>query len=347
MDEAYKKLLERQGYVFIGEHSACKACEYNCKSLIGRGTCYKERFYGISSHRCIQMTVAANFCNMDCIFCWRERNNSAFGKIDEPEQLIENAVKAQRKLLSGFGGNQKVDFQKWQESKEPRHFAISLNGENTAYPKLSEFIKALKKKGYTSFLVTNGQLPEVLAKLELPTQLYISLSAPNEELFRKIDRSVYKDGWKRLMKSFEIMKKLRAKTRTTIRLTIIKGLTMEEGHAKQFAEIIKKANPLFVEVKSYMCLGASRKNLTIENMARHDEVRKFATKVAKFASYKIIDEQPESRVVLLMQKDFKGRIMKFGELKLRLEFVEKLKRIRKGSYVKFNSIKDLRKKTRA
>lgn len=311
MDEAYKKLLERQGYVLIGEHSACKTCEYNGKSLTGKGTCYKEKFYGIKSHRCIQMTVAANFCNMDCIFCWRERNNSPFGKIDSPNQLIENAVKAQTKLLSGFGGNKKVDFQKWQESKMPLHFAISLNGENTAYPKLSEFIKALKGKKYTSFLVTNGQLPEVLAKMELPTQLYISLSAPNEQLFSKIDRSMYKDGWKRLMKSFDIMRKLRTKTRTTIRLTIIKGLTMEEEHAKQFAAIIKKANPIFVEVKSYMCLGASRKNLATENMALHTEVRKFAAKVAKAAGYKIIDEQPGSRVVLLMQKDFKGRMMKF------------------------------------
>jgi tRNA wybutosine-synthesizing protein 1 len=311
MDDGYKKLLERQGYVFLGEHSACKACEYNCKSITGKATCYKEKFYGIKSHRCVQMTVAANFCNMDCVFCWRERNNSAFSKIDEPEQIIENAVKAQRILLSGFGGHRNVDFQKWQESKTPLHFAISLNGENTAYPKLSEFIKALKKKQYTSFLVTNGQLPEVLAKLEPPTQLYISLSAPNEEMFKKIDRSIYKDGWQRLMKSFEIMNKMRKKTRTTIRLTIIKKLTMEDQHAKQFAAIVKIANPMFVEVKSYMCLGASRKNLTVGNMALHDEVRKFAAKVAKEAGYKIIDQQPESRVVLLMQKDSKERIMKF------------------------------------
>jgi tRNA wybutosine-synthesizing protein 1 len=311
MDEAYKKLLGRQGYVFIGEHSACKACEYNCKSITGEGTCYKEKFYGIKSHRCIQMTVAANFCNMDCIFCWRERNNSPFGKLDEPGQIIEKAVKAQRKILSGFGGNKNVDFQKWQESKEPLHFAISLNGENTAYPGLSEFIKALKLKGYTSFLVTNGQLPEVLAKMQLPTQLYISLSAPNEELFRKIDRSIYKDGWQRLMKSFEIVSGLRDKTRTTIRLTIIKKLTMEDEHAKQFADIIRKANPLFVEVKSYMCLGSSRKNLSVGNMARHPEVKSFASKVAKLAGYKVIDEQPESRVVLLMQKDVKERKMKF------------------------------------
>jgi tRNA wybutosine-synthesizing protein 1 len=311
MDEAYRKLLEKQGYVFTGEHSACKACEYNCKSLTGKSTCYKEKFYGIKSHRCVQMTVAANFCNMDCIFCWRERNNSAFGKLDEPESIIDNSVKAQKKILSGFGGNRNIDYLKWRESQEPKHFAISLNGENTAYPKLSEFIKALKRRGYTSFLVTNGQLPEVLAKMEPPTQLYISLSAPNEELFKKIDRSMYKDGWPRLMKSFDVLNKLRKKTRTTIRLTVIKGLTMKAEHAKQFAEIIKRANPLFVEAKSYMCLGSSRKNLKTQNMARHTEVKKFAAQVAKLAGYKLIDEQPESRVVLLMQKDFKGRIMKF------------------------------------
>ncbi|MBN2454310.1 4-demethylwyosine synthase TYW1 [Candidatus Woesearchaeota archaeon] len=309
MDKGYRKLLEKQGYAFIGEHSACKTCEYTCKSLAGKGTCYKERFYGINCHRCVQMTVSANFCNMDCIFCWRDRNNSPFEKLDDPKGLVDNAIAAQRKLLSGFGGNKSLDYQKWQESKMPMHFAISLNGENTAYPKLGEFIAEIHKRGMTSFLVTNGQLPEVLERITLPTQLYISLSAPNEELFKKIDRPMLKDGWKRLMKSLEFMK--RAKTRTTIRLTAIKRLTTSDEHAKQFGALIKKASPMFIEVKSYMCLGASRKNLTSQNMATYEEITEFAKKVGKASGYKIIDGQPESRVVLMMKKDSPKRKMKF------------------------------------
>ena len=118
MDSAYRKLLEKQGYRFIGEHSACKVCHYTAKSIAGKGVCYKQKFYGIQSHRCIQMTVAANFCNLDCVFCWRKRNNSPFGKVDDPLKLVGEAVKAQQKLLSGFGGRKSVDFLKFQESKK-------------------------------------------------------------------------------------------------------------------------------------------------------------------------------------------------------------------------------------
>ncbi|HDM36274.1 MAG TPA: 4-demethylwyosine synthase TYW1, partial [Candidatus Syntrophoarchaeum butanivorans] len=32
--------------------------------------CYKGRFYGVASHRCIQMTPTI-LCNQACIHCWR------------------------------------------------------------------------------------------------------------------------------------------------------------------------------------------------------------------------------------------------------------------------------------
>lgn len=315
MDSPYRKLLEKQGYKFIGEHSACKTCHYTSASIAGKGTCYKQKFYGIQSHRCVQMTVAANFCNMDCVFCWRKRNNSPFGKVDDPAGLVGNAVKAQIKALSGFGGSPQADRQKFIEAKQPLHFAISLNGENTAYPKLGEFIAELNSRGYTSFLVTNGQLPEVLAKIPPPTQLYISVSAPNEELFKYIDKPMYKDGWQRLLKSLDILKRLRkqGKTRTALRLTLIKGLTMLPEYVGQFAELIKRANPAFVECKSYMWVGTSKERLEKSNMASHIEVKKFAAAVGKKCGYKIFDEQEESRVVLMMQQDSPERFLKLRQ----------------------------------
>src|SRR3989338_3669923 len=95
MDAAYRKLLEKQGYNFVGAHSACKTCLYTAKSIAGKGSCYKQKFYGIQSHRCIQMSAAVNFCNLDCVFCWRKRNNSQFGKVDNPVELADSIKKAQ------------------------------------------------------------------------------------------------------------------------------------------------------------------------------------------------------------------------------------------------------------
>ena len=309
MDQRYKALLEKQGYNFIGEHSACKTCHYTAQKIKGGEGCYKEKFYGIKAHQCVQMSVAVNFCNMDCVFCWRARNNSSFGKIDDPTKLIDNAIASHRKLLTGYKGNKNADLQKWKEAVNPKHFAISLNGENTAYPRLGEFIEELQKRGLTSFLVTNGQLPAVLEKIPAPTQLYISLSAPNEELFRIVDRPLLKDGWNRLMKSLEVMKKRRKETRTAIRMTIVRGLT--DVNPEQYAELIKKANPHFVEVKSYSWMGASKERLKRSNVMEMDEIRKFADDIGKHCGYRIVDEQEIGRICLLMEEDFPERVMRF------------------------------------
>ena len=101
--------------------------------------------------------------------------------IDDPAFIVEGTIEAQRKLLSGFGGNEKTSEEKFERAMEPQHVAISLDGEPTLYPKLAELIKEYKKKGFSTFVVSNGLLPDRIEKLfeEPPTQLYISVDAPN------------------------------------------------------------------------------------------------------------------------------------------------------------------------
>ncbi len=309
-----KKMLEKQNYAVFGKHAAVKICTWTKKSIRDEDFCYKQKFYGIRSHLCCQMTPAVDYCPNSCVFCWRAVELTSGAKMDDdfdsPAEIIDSSIQAQRKLLSGFFGNEKANIRKLKEAQEPMHFAISLAGEPASYPKLDELIGELHKRGKTTFLVTNGQFPEVLAKLKnLPTQLYISLTAPDEETYRKAARPVFKDAWQRLMKSLEIMNKIRDKTRTTLRLTLVKGVNMHSP--EKYAEFIKKANPLFVEAKAYMFVGYSRQRLKMSNMPLHEEIKSFAQKIAEASGYKIIDEKENSRVVLLMQKDFAGRIMKF------------------------------------
>ncbi len=309
MQEGIKKLLEKQHYAFLGEHSALKICSWTKKSIRDEGVCYKQKFYGIRSHLCAQISPIVNFCNHDCIFCWRDKGNWQPKKLDEPNELISKIAAAQTKMLIGFKGYKGVNKEKLKEAKNPEHVAISLTGEILAYPKISELIKELHAQGKTTFIVTNGTFPEVLEKMELPTQLYISIEAPNEKLYKQIDKPLFRNTWDKLMQSLDIMKDLRNKTRTAIRITLIKDLNMIEPEG--YAKLIKKANPMFVEVKSYMYVGASQKKLEIKNMPQHEEVKKFAKQIAKHCNYKLIDEQKESRVVLLMQEDFSERIMGF------------------------------------
>jgi len=317
MQAKLKKLLEKQQYEFAGENTAVKICTWTKRSLKDENTCYKETFYGIRAHRCCQMSPSVGYCPNMCVFCWRDLTLT-LGKTpedneewDQPENIIDNCIAAQQKLLSGFGGNEKVNPKKFKEAQEPMHFAISLTGEPTAYPYLNELISELHRRGKSTFLVTNGQFPEVIKDLEPPTQLYISVDAPNKELFNKIDRPYFRNGWERLLQSLKHMKSLKDKTRTTLRITMIKGMNMTSP--EQYAELINIAEPLFIEVKAYMFVGSSRLRLEMENMPRHHEVKEFAELIASEAGYQIIDDKSESRVVLLMKEDFPDRIMKFED----------------------------------
>jgi len=305
----FRKHLEKQQYELTGQHSACKICSWTKKSLKDQGVCYKQKFYGIKSHLCCQISPALNFCQNECVYCWRDHKNFQVENIDQPEDIIKNSILAQRKLLSGFGGNEKVNKEKLEQAQNPKNFAISLTGEVLAYPKINKLIKTLHKQNCSTFIVTNGQFPKKLEKIEPPTQLYVSVSAPTKSSFNKICKPLTSASWENLLSSLKALKKLKQKTRTCIRLTLIKGLNMEQP--EKYAELIKLADPHFVEAKSYMWVGSSRERLEQKNMPRHEEVKEFAQELCKHLNYKIIDEQKESRVLLLMKKDFKDRIMKF------------------------------------
>ena len=315
VDSKLRRALEKQNYALVGKHSAVKICTWTKKALRDEDVCYKQKFYGIRSHLCCQMTPSVDYCPNHCLFCWRAIELTPGSEIpaeeaDEPQDIIDGSIKAQRKLLSGFPGNPKANPKKVRDAMEPMHFAISLAGEPASYPKLDELIGLLHMRGKTTFLVTNGQFPETLSKLKnLPTQLYLSLTAPDEATYLRTAAPSFRNAWARLNRSLEIMAGLRDKTRTTIRMTLVKGLNMHSP--EKYAELIKKANPLFVEAKAYMYVGFSRDRLSMENMPSHSEIREFAEQVGSRCGYKIVDEKENSRVVLLMQKDFPGRIMKF------------------------------------
>jgi len=315
--------LEEQQYRIIGSHSACKICRWTKKSIIDRGFCYKQKFYGINSHRCCQMTPSLACANR-CVFCWRDmsippcktfeeftgRSKNENKDIDSPEKIVEGCIAAQKKLLIGLKGFEKTNMKKFNEAVDPKHFAISLIGEPLLYPKLKELIEYLHSKGKSTFVVTSGQFPGEILKIR-PTQLYVSVDAPNKESFLKIENSVNKDAWERFIETLKNLKIARNKNkvRTCLRITLIKGLNMTD--VEGYAKIIRISEPLFVEAKAFMYVGSSRDRLKPENMPDHEEVVEFSREITEHSGYKIIDQERKSRVVLLMKEDFDGRMMKF------------------------------------
>ena len=298
--EAQKK-LEYSGYRFVGKHghSAAKICHWTKQSILDKGVCYKEKFYGIESHRCLQMSPSVSFCQQECEFCWRDLSYTKTeweGYYDDPETIIDEAIAAQNQLLCGFFGNDKANREKLEEMKSPTNAAISLAGEPTLYPKISELIAEFKRRKFTTFLVSNGQCVDRLKNLECePYQLYLSLDAPSKKIYNSVCNPQINEGWNNLNESLETLNSF--SSRTCIRTTCVKGRNMESP--EEYAKLIEKANPNFIEVKAYMCVGSSRERLTLDNMPTYDEVKSFAEKIGENCGREVVDGSEISRVVLL------------------------------------------------
>lgn len=300
-------MLRHQHYALFS-HSAVKLCHWTKASLRERKFCYKQKFYGIQSHRCLQMTPAVAWCHQNCQFCWRPLTTlgTELKEFDEPKEIVEESIKMQRILLSGYGAlKRQIGEKKLAEANNPNQVAISLSGEPTIYPLLPELIKEYSKQNMTTFVVSNGMLPETLEKIK-PTQLYISLEAPDEKLHKKINAPSIKNSWSKLNQSLELFPSL--KTKRVIRLTAIQGVNMHSE--KEFAKLIAKASPHYLEIKSYMFIGFSRKRLKESNMPTFEEVLKFSKNISDYCNYVVKDYSKESRVVLLTRGDLKDKSTK-------------------------------------
>jgi tRNA wybutosine-synthesizing protein 1 len=306
-----KSKLQKAKYG-VYNHSAVELCHWTKKSFADEGNCYKHKFYGISTHRCMEMTPTAMNCENRCVYCWRPTEfydtlQMPSHLVDEPDVIVNNLIKERERLLSGFYGNQKNDKKKLDESLLPTHYAISLSGEPTMYPKLPQLIKYLKslKATRSIFLVTNGQEPAMLRRLDdedaLPTQLYLSTNATNRKMFHLINRPRHKDAWERWCESLEFL--ANARTRTVLRMTMIRGYNEEISNAEDYAQIVSRANPHFVEIKSYMHIGMSVQRLEKNNMLEMSEIRTFVDYlVNKLPSFFIMDESEISRIVVLQNQ---------------------------------------------
>ena len=246
-------------------------------------------------------------CNQECLFCWRAQKGdlnikpdlNTLPMQDTPEEIMKGILKAQSSIISGYAGSKNVDWKKLSEASTPKHVAISLTGEPTIYDRLGELIQLLHRKGLTTFLVSNGTLPaRILDLAEEPTQLYISLCAPNRETFRRVCKPKKSGSWERLNETLSFLSSFNCPT--VIRMTLVDGYNMK--NIEEYAKIINKASPTYIETKAYMHIGFSSLRLSYNRMPKHEKILKFSVELSEKTGYKIIDESSESRVVLLSKR---------------------------------------------
>ena len=293
----------------VADHSTVELCHWTKKSFKHEGSCYKHKFYGISTHRCMEFSPAGMHCENRCVYCWRPMEfydslKMEPEKVAEPKEILTKLMEERKKLIMGYYGDSRNDKQRLDESLLPSHYAISLSGEPTMYPKLPELIKYLKSLEATKsiFLVTNGQEPDMIQRLQdedaLPTQLYLSTNAADYDSFLKINKPKYDDSWQRWNKTLGMLKQL--DTRTVLRITLIRNYNDQKEMIPAFASMLQQASPHFIEIKSYMHIGRSTNRLEHSNMLEMDEVRKFSEEIAKQSQiFSIMDESLVSRIVIL------------------------------------------------
>ena len=300
-------VLRRQKYHIVGRHSSVKKCKWLHESLVRNKVCYKQKFYGIKSHRCLQITPAVLSCLTHCIYCWRvmpsdlsiKWNETFNDRWDEPEKIFEGCIKEQRRILTGYKDQVikgKISKEKYEEALKPNMVAISLSGEPTLYPKLGKLISLFKEQGFTIFLVTSGVVPKALKKLDYePSQLYLSVTAPDYETYQKINRPISPKLWYCLKETLELIESF--KCPKVMRITAIKGINTD--YSDNFSKLIDLSNCTYVEIKAYMHLGYSTSRLDKSNMPRFKDIEKLGEQISKSTGYKVIRRCNNSRVLLL------------------------------------------------
>ena len=218
--------LTKQGYTIVGSHSGVKICRWTKSALRGRGSCYKNSFYGIASHLCMETTPSLS-CSNKCVFCWRHGTNPVSTtwrwEVDDPQMIFDGAKEGHYKKIKMMRGVPGVRSDRFEEAMRIRHCALSLVGEPIFYPRINEFVSLLHNEHISSFLVCNAQHPQQLHDLQRVTQLYVSIDASNKDSLRKIDRPLHRDFWERFNACLDILREKRFIQRTVFSLDTCQG----------------------------------------------------------------------------------------------------------------------------
>lgn len=306
--------LTKQGYTIVGSHSGVKICRWTKSALRGRGSCYKNSFYGIKSHLCMESTPSLS-CSNKCVFCWRHGTNPVGTtwrwKVDPPELIFSGVKEGHYKKIKMMRGVPGVRAERFAEAMRIKHCALSLVGEPIFYPHINEFVSMLHNEQISSFLVCNAQHPDQLASLSRVTQLYVSIDASDRDSMRKIDRPLHRDFWERFQRCIDILREKRHVQRTVYRLTLVKGFNIDE-EAKGYADLVEQGLPCFVEIKGVTYCGTSTSagaGLTMQNVPFYEEVVEFATALnneleKRGLEYGLAAEHAHSCCILLASKRF-------------------------------------------
>ena len=286
-----QKILKKWVQLFHEQGTFPKIHQYEMGSLIGE-----------SNKKSIKALILLKACGIlqsDDNHYWIAESIAKELKTEEDAlQIIDRDVTNEEDLKRAF-----------KEADHPKHAAISLAGEPLLYPEIVGLVKEFRKRNMTTFIVTNGTHPEMIRKMKneggLPTQLYVTLAAPNLRVYKDVCRPGSELEWERLMETLSLLKELPC--RTVIRITCVKNLNMNLEFVKEYGELIANANPDFLDLKGFTAEGNALKinqrtheNREIKDYApEFEDLLMFAKEFESQFGFEILEQVEVSRDILL------------------------------------------------
>lgn len=247
--------------------------------------------------------------------------SNEFAKLGRRRALSLNESKD---LVETFVASRKDIIDVHLEATKPKHVAISYDGEPTMYTRLPELISEFRKRGISTFVVTNGTFPERIIEMQgtgtLPTQLYVTMAAPDKETYLRVCSSmkpyfpVHEDHWERLSRTLALLSSLDC--RTVIRITSVRGVNMIKPEL--YRKKVLSANPSFLEVKGFSISGNAPRiserlgetdlgandpalyKIAFQYAPTHEEIMDFARAISSdFSLFPMISESKLNREVLM------------------------------------------------
>ncbi len=234
----------------------------------------------------------------DLIYTLHPRIKNEIKNEEDIDRIIERDVTTKEEIENVF-----------EESKSPNHAAISLAGEPTLYPKIGELVQEFRNRGFSTFIVTNGTHPDVIQELhnnnQLPTQLYVTLAAPNRKSYLQICKPLLGGGWENLQKTLSLLPTLPC--RTVVRITAVKYININLDMVKEYAEILTKNPPNFIDIKGFTveahALQLDKRWADGHELRDHrptfEDILEFAKALEKETAFEIIETNKQSVDILL------------------------------------------------
>ncbi|MHA1341260.1 MAG: radical SAM protein [Promethearchaeota archaeon] len=246
------------------------------------------------------------------------KNTQVLERVNPNKYFISNIALSEMiqhedasKLLDKFVTNPADIKNVYKSAMKPCHAAISLDGEPMLYPYIGEFVAEFRRRGFTTFIVTNGTQPDVIKKLNengmLPTILYVTLPPPVKNYYSKIFRPRIKGTWDKIRETLSQLKNL--KIRTVLRLTSVRNLNLKEELIKGYVDVVKEAQPDFLDLKAFTLEGAAM-DISIRLGSKQPgsyyvptflELENYAKKICELSNgeFEIIREHVASKDILI------------------------------------------------